>query len=134
MRFLKENALIYMIGSLGYSIIEIVWRGFTHWTMAITGGICFLALYRLNFRCLKDHWIIKCLKGSALITLIEFMVGTIVNLRLQWNVWDYSNAFGNILGQVCPLYSALWFFLCIPVFKLASQIKSKIFLRLPHHA
>ena len=128
MKRLKENTMIYLIGSIGYSGIEILWRGFTHWTMAVTGGICFLLLYRLNFRCLRDHWAVKCLKGSAIITGVEFIVGCIVNRQLHWNVWDYSDSFGNVLGQVCPLYSILWFFLCIPVFKLATSLKRKFFL------
>lgn len=125
----KEYTFVYLIGSAGYSALELLWRGFTHWTMAITGGICFLCLYRLNFRCLREHWALKCLKGSMLITGIEFAVGWIVNLRLKWEVWDYSHAFGNILGQICPLYTILWFFLCIPVFHLADWIQKRIVSR-----
>lgn len=37
----KEYAAVCTVGSVGYSAIEVLWRGFTHWTMALTGGVGF---------------------------------------------------------------------------------------------
>ena len=118
----NEYSMVYTMGSLGYSIIEIIWRGFTHWSMAITGGICFLCLYLLNIRFV--HWKLwkKCLLGCSIITGIEFIVGYIVNRIMQLNVWDYSQRLFNVLGQICPLYTLLWFLLCIPVFSLCNYL------------
>ncbi|MBC8584146.1 hypothetical protein H8705_00925 [Oscillospiraceae bacterium NSJ-64] len=124
---IKEYATVYTIGSVGYSMIEILWRGFTHWTMALTGGVCFLFIHIANFRLTGVNIWKKCLAGSTIITLIEFVVGCIVNRLLHMNVWDYSKQFLNIMGQVCPLYSILWFFLCIPTFGLSRFIKQKMF-------
>ena len=45
------------------------------------------------------------------ITAIEFVVGLILNVWLGLNMWDYSNMPGNILGQICPEFMVLWFFL-----------------------
>lgn len=45
MEKLKEYAAVCTVGSVGYSAIEVLWRGFTHWTMALTGGVGFLLLY-----------------------------------------------------------------------------------------
>ena len=121
-RKLREYSAVYLTGSLGYSLIELLWRGFTHWTMALTGGVCFLLLYLVNRRHPHENLLVKCLRGTYLITAIEFMVGCVVNLLLDWKVWDYSQSFGNIMGQICPLYSLLWFFLCIHVYHLAGKL------------
>ena len=41
-------------------------------------------------------------------------------------VWDYSRRKGNLLGQICPLYSALWFLLCIPVLPLSRALRERL--------
>ena len=38
----------------------------------------------------------------------------IVNIILQWNVWDYSNVPFNVMGQICLPFSIIWFFLSLP--------------------
>ena len=46
--------------------------------------------------------------GAMLVTTGELLVGLLVNRWLGWNVWDYSDMWGNVLGQICPKYTALW--------------------------
>jgi uncharacterized membrane protein len=41
---------------------------------------------------------------------LEFCCGCIVNIWLKWDIWDYSSEWGNSLGQICPKFSAIWFF------------------------
>ncbi len=114
-RHFKQNAMLFSVGGLAYAIIELLWRQRTHWTMIITGGICFLALFRI-FKKLKNIKLIyKCIIGSTVITTIEFIVGVIVNIQLKMNVWDYSSMPFNLWGQICPVYSLLWFGLTIPI-------------------
>jgi len=125
MRNHKKTLLLFLLGAGGYSLIEILWRGFTHWTMSITGGLCFCGLCRIHRDDEKNGLIIKCLKGTMLITAIEFLVGCLVNRKLRWNVWDYSNLPCNFKGQVCLLYSVLWFLLCIPLFLFMRLIDDK---------
>ena len=48
------------------------------------------------------------------ITTVEFVAGCIVNLRLHWQVWDYSSLPFNLLGQICPRFILMWFALSIP--------------------
>ena len=91
--------------------------------MAATGGLCLTLLYRLDQKHSREGLFLRCLKGATLITAVEFLVGCLVNRLLKWQVWDYSNSFGNLLGQVCPLYSLLWFFLCIPVYRLTGSLR-----------
>ena len=41
-RRIKKYALLFLIGAVGYASIEIIWRGRTHWSMIIAGGLCFI--------------------------------------------------------------------------------------------
>lgn len=51
--------------------------------------------------------------GALIVTAYEFCVGMIVNVRLGWQVWDYSTLPGNIMGQICPVFTTAWFLLCL---------------------
>ena len=43
--------------------------------------------------------------GALIVTAYEFTVGLIVNVKLGWDIWDYSSIPFNILGQICPIYT-----------------------------
>lgn len=118
---------IFLIGFTGYMLIELLWRGHTHWSMGVTGGLCFLAIYFLVHARANKNFAITCLMSAAVITLIEFFSGCIVNITLNWAVWDYSKMFGNVKGQICILYTCLWYFLSIPVVLLASYLRKNFF-------
>ncbi len=107
-------------------MIEILFRGFTHWTMTITGGAAFLMIHISNFKMKTKSIFLKCLTGCAIITAIEFFVGCIVNRKLHLNVWDYSEQKFNILGQICPIFSAAWFVLTLPALYLSKFIKKTL--------
>ena len=103
-----KNLILFEIGGLIYSLIEIIYRGNTHWTMFIVGGLCFLLVGWINKFFSWDLALWKqMLIGGIIITAVEFVSGCIINLWLGWNVWDYSHVPLNILGQVClPFYFA----------------------------
>lgn len=111
----KKGVLLFLFGFFSYSIIEILWRRYTHWTMSITGGACFVLLHSLFHKLQPARLWKKCVAGGLSITGVEFAVGCIVNLWLRWDVWDYSQKPFNLLGQICPLYTLLWGLLCIPI-------------------
>lgn len=112
MKKVLKIILIFLIGSIGYGAIEIAFRGFTHWSMVLTGGACLLSLYYINLS-IKDAPIaLKALIGAVIITVYELSVGTMVNKWFGLNVWDYSALQGNYKGLICPLFSFIWFFLC----------------------
>lgn len=118
----KEYLIICLVGAIGYSIIEILWRGYTHWTMSITGGIGFLLLYLTDLHMQNYNILFRALAGTAILTLVELVAGCIVNLIFRMGVWDYSSHAGNLLGQICPFYCMLWFLLCISVMPLSRLI------------
>lgn len=115
MKSIYENVEIFIIGAVLYSGMEILFRGFTHWTMFLAGGLCITILYHIFARKKDIALWKKCLIGTLVITIIEFSFGCVVNLLLHWNVWDYSHFRFNLLGQVCLLYTALWFILSAPL-------------------
>ena len=116
-------AAVFSLGGLGYGGIEILWRGATHWSMLLTGGVCLLLLEQLDRRYQQEWLFLRCIRGAMVITGVELAVGLVVNRLLGLAVWDYSAQWGNFAGQICPLYTIYWSFLCYPAFGLLGQIK-----------
>jgi len=80
--------------------------------MFFLGALCFLSYGLINevIPWGMPLWL-QMLIGAVITTLLEFIVGYIVNIKLGWAVWDYSNVPGNICGQICPQFSFIWFWL-----------------------
>lgn len=102
--------VLFLCGGLLYFLLEILWRGYSHWTMFILGGVCFVLIGAINelipweMPLIVQGWI-----GSlCIVTPLEFVTGCIVNLWLGWNVWDYSDMPLNLLGQICLPFCLLW--------------------------
>ena len=121
-----EYTSVFAMGSIGYALIEIAFRGFTHWTMLPAGGLCFMMLYIISIKSRDSIWK-KWIMGSCVITTIEFITGLIVNLTLGWNVWDYSHYTANLMGQISLNFSLGWLLICVPGVKLCLMIKAKLF-------
>ena len=107
-----KHTILFGIGGILYLIIELLWRGSSHWSMFILGGACFLLIGLIN-----EHnrgripLLLQMLISAIIITVLEFVTGYIVNIKMGLGVWDYSELPYNIMGQVCLLYTVLWFFL-----------------------
>lgn len=107
-----KHLCLFVIGGLIYGIVEILARGYTHWSMVILGGACFVILGMLNEVLSWDLAITtQMLIGSIVITIAELLVGCLLNLWLGWNVWDYSDKPYNLLGQICAENSFYWLLL-----------------------
>lgn len=119
----KELIFVYCIGSVLYSFIEIVFRGYTHWSMMLTGGACFLLFYLMNTS-LNINLLGKCFFSMFIITSFEFVVGYFVNIVFNLNVWSYAGLPFNYLGQICLLYSCIWFLFGIPMTFLSNFIRT----------
>lgn len=112
---------VFALGSILYGLTEILWRGWTHWTMLLCGGICFTLMYLVSGSELS--LVKKWLLSTCIITTVEFVAGCIVNLRLHWQVWDYSSLPFNLLGQICPRFILMWFALSIPGVALCTLLR-----------
>lgn len=126
MKDIKCNLKVFGIGAIGYGLIEILWRGRTHWSMVLAGGISFLGLSKISAKYKKSNLFIKSVIGCGFITAVEFVFGLIFNILLKRKIWDYSKIPLNIGGQICPLYSFFWFALSFVFIPLADKLKRKI--------
>ena len=115
--------IIFLVGGIGYGAIEVCFRGYTHWSMLLTGGSAFLSLYLIHNTFPNTSIFIKALLGMVVITLLELSVGIIVNRVFSLGVWDYSNLPYNLLGQISLPFSACWYVLSIVAFYLLDNIK-----------
>ena len=108
-RRVNKYVTLWSMGGLIYILMEVVWRGRSHWTMFFLGGLCFISLGLINEVLPWDMplWQ-QVVIGAGIITILELLTGCVVNLWLGWGVWDYSNMPGNVLGQICPQYFLLW--------------------------
>lgn len=104
-----KAVVLFLCGGGLYALIEIVWRGYTHWTMFILGGLLFLLIGGLN------NWLpwemplaLQAVLGAVIVTAVELLAGIILNLWLGLDIWDYSRMPGNFLGQICPQYTIAW--------------------------
>ena len=118
MKNILLHSVLAVIGGLVYMGIEILWRGHTHWSMGVLGGVCFVLIGLLDEW--QDHpplWL-QMLEGAMIVTVLELLVGLVVNRWLGWNVWDYSDMPGNLWGQICPQFAAAWLVLSWAAVKL----------------
>ena len=104
MKWIEKSAMFFL-GGVGYVSLELAWRGWSHYSMFLAGGTCFLLLGRLDRRSGLPLWA-KGLLGSAIITAVELTTGLIFNRAYQ--VWDYRGTAMNVLGQICLPFTLLW--------------------------
>ncbi|MCL2086951.1 MAG: putative ABC transporter permease [Oscillospiraceae bacterium] len=134
-----KELFIILFGGVVYGAIEIAFRGHTHISMILLGGMCLSACGIISDLLHQKLPLPLIMVASAVaITVLEFIAGCIINLWLGLAVWDYSNMPGNILGQVSPAFTAAWFFLALPAIylydiilhcKFSRPMKKYFFLR-----
>lgn len=112
--------IIFMVGFMGYPLLEIIWRGYSHPVMAFAGGLCFLIIYILSIKLSGISIFEKALWGALAITFVELIFGYIFNIILGMNIWDYSSIPLNFCGQICLEYYLLWTALCFLLFPLCN--------------
>jgi uncharacterized membrane protein len=122
---ISKRGLVFILGGMLYALIEISARGYTHWSMVLTGGLCLTLMYEIEHRTRLNFWV-KCLCGAIIITTFEFIVGVVVNLIMHWNVWDYSYLPLNVLGQICVPYFFIWYLVSILGFIICSFVEKRL--------
>lgn len=98
----------FLVGAGAYPVIEVLWRGHSHWSMALAGGLCAVLLFCFNWLFDRVARPIRALLGGFLICLVEFIFGIIFNIFFNLAVWDYSAMPCQLMGQVCLHYFLLW--------------------------
>lgn len=113
MKKLSEYLFFGALGGGLYYSFEMMFRGFSHWTMFVLGGLS------LDFFFLQGNLISweeplwkQIFRGIIFVTALEFITGIIVNKWLQLAVWDYSQQPFNVMGQICLPFAVIFSGLC----------------------
>ena len=128
MSYIFKYSFLFTFGGLAYLLIEIMFRGYTHWSMGILGGLCFVFIGLINtIMGFNFSLILQMLISSIIITILELLTGLLLNVYLDLNIWDYSAMPFNFMGQICLLFSIGWCFLSLVAIFADDFIRWKIF-------
>ena len=119
-----KNCLLFYTGGATYLSLELLYRGRSHGSMFLAGGLCFLLIGQLNRVEPRLPLPLRALVGAGIVTAVELGAGMAVNRSYQ--VWDYRDQPGNFMGQICPVFSALWIPLSLLALGLFRQIDARL--------
>ena len=112
MKIWRKSILFYLGGS-AYMGLELLWRGRSHGSMFLAGGLCFLLIGHLGEVRPRLPLPLRCLVGAGIVTMVELGAGLLFNR--DYAVWDYRGFPGNYLGQICPRFCLIWVVLALVV-------------------
>ena len=127
MRFIKKEIFIFIVMGCIFTNIELVCRGYTHPSMLVVGGLCGVIIGLINEIIPNKKLYKQCFISMIIISLIEFISGYILNIKMGLNIWDYSELKFNIMGQVSLLFSVFWFFLSLIAIWLDDYLRYKFY-------
>ena len=119
-----KNCLLFYTGGTVYLSLELLYRGRSHGSMFLAGGLCFLLIGHMNRVEPKLPLPLRALVGALIVTTVELGTGMVFNRQCQ--VWDYRDQPGNFMGQICPLFSVLWIPLSLAAALLFEQMEKRI--------
>ena len=93
LKLINKYLFLFLIGGLIYVSIELIYRGHSHWTMGVLGGVSFIS------------------------------IGLILNIWLHLGIWDYSHMPLNVLGQICLPFTLIWCILSLVAIILDDYIR-----------
>ncbi len=127
-RQIFKYVLLFHLGGCAYYYIEVLHRGWSHWSMYLLGAICFLFCSVQNE---QPAWqaplwkqVIRC---DIFVLCGEFVTGCMVNLWKGWHVWDYHNMPFNLMGQICLPMALAFSALCLVAIVLDDLIRWLVF-------
>lgn len=127
-KLMLKYLFLFMLGGAAYVGIELLYRGYSHISMFIVGGSCFLFIGLINEILPWETYIeLQVLYGLIFTLCLEFVSGCILNLWLKLDIWDYSNLPFNILGQVCLPFALIWIPVILFGIVLDDYVRYKLF-------
>ena len=120
------SMLLWTLGGAVYYLLEVAYKSLTvhperiSWTMLVVAIILCIPVERCGAELPwgSTQWLqAQCC--ASLVKAGERAAGLVLNIWLGLDIWDYSHLPGNLWGQICPQYAAVWWALClmfIPVF------------------
>lgn len=110
-----KELLLAAAGGSVYYCVELLYRGYSHPSMFVLGGICVCWIDYVEKR-MGTLWTrgIRMFVSGLGITFFEFICGCIVNLWLGLDIWDYSDLHLQFLGQISFLFFGFWCLMSLP--------------------
>lgn len=119
-----RNSFLFALGGCAYMGLELLWRGWSHSSMFLAGGTCFLLLGKLRKVGKTLALPIRALIGAGIITTVEYAAGLLVNRN--YTVWDYRKMPLHLHGQICLPFCLLWLPISLVAMYLYSLLDEKI--------
>lgn len=109
MRKYYKFIFFWLLGGSIYYFFEIIFRGFSHWSMFILGGMC-LAFFYYQGKLMKwkESLVKQTIRCMVFVTAMEFITGIIVNKYWGMDVWDYSEMPFQLFGQICLPFAMIF--------------------------
>jgi len=128
MKEIFKLTIITAIMGILYVLIELLYKGYTYWQLALIGGLAgMLTGYTNSILKWKLPLLLQGALGMVIATTCEFVGGYYFNICNHCSIWDYSNLPFNFYGQICLYYSVAWFFLSVLGIFLYNNIRYKVF-------
>lgn len=106
---LIEYSFLWVLGGTLYYSVEILFRGFSHVSMFILGGICMMFFaWQGRRECFSKPLWLQVIRCTIFVTACEFITGLIVNKWLKLSVWDYSDQPFHLFGQICLPFAIIF--------------------------
>lgn len=114
------SMLLWSWGGTVYFLLEVAFKTLRgepeqiSWTMLVVAMILTIPVERCGEQLPWEVplWL-QALVCALLVTAVELAAGVILNIWLGLDIWDYSHLPFNLWGQICPQFSAVWWFLCL---------------------
>lgn len=120
MRKAVLSVLLWTWAGAVYFFLEVAWKTLwgepesISWTMFLLAILLAVPLERFGAELPWEMPLaLQALICGTAITGAELAAGLVLNVWLRMDVWDYSHMPGNLWGQVCPQFWALWCVLSI---------------------
>lgn len=128
MNRISKYLFLWALGGTLYYSFEMLFRGFSHWSMFFLGGIC-LAFFEFQGNSVhwKDPMWIQVIRCTVFIVACEFITGIIVNKWMNWQVWDYSDQPYQLFGQICLPFATLFSGLAVAGIILSGNLAHWLF-------
>ena len=94
------------------------------WTMLALAILLAIPLERFGAELPWDCplWLQALICGTAIVAA-ELAAGLVLNIWLGMAIWDYSALPGNLWGQICPQFWALWCLLSLPMIVILDWLR-----------
>lgn len=122
-----KNTVLGYLGGMIYILMELIWRQWSHGSMFLVGGTCFVLIGNIDRFFPQMPLLMQSVLGAFLVTTMELFSGLVINVALGLRVWDYSAMPYNFLGQVCMSYFFLWIFVSAAAVYLDDYLRKRLF-------